>query len=266
MKLGIASDLHLEFSTTRFEMDEVPDILLLAGDIFVADCLVFKESGYRKEKREEFLEFLHYVSKTFPQTYLIAGNHEFYGSEYSKALSLIQSTIDQEKINNIRFLDKKYVELSSELLLFGGTLWTNFNDNPSDKMYARGIMNDFRVIKRHYNNEFRKFIPDDACLEFYDTIRELDKCLSSDKKIIVMTHHAPCGLSVADEYKGARLNCAYYSDLSQKILDNPQIKIWVHGHLHNESDYYLGSTRIICNPRDYHTDASPTKLKVIEID
>lgn len=32
------------------------------------------------------------------------------------------------------------------------------------------------------------------------------------------------------------------------ILSYPQIKAWIHGHIHHSSDYYIGDKRIICNP------------------
>jgi hypothetical protein len=47
------------------------------------------------------------------------------------------------------------------------------------------------------------------------------------------------------------VNGAYSSDLSEFILDRPQIKVWTHGHTHDKYDYMVGSTRVICNPRGY---------------
>ena len=35
------------------------------------------------------------------------------------------------------------------------------------------------------------------------------------------------------------------------IMDNPNIKLWIHGHVHNNFDYMIGDTRVICNPRGY---------------
>jgi len=48
------------------------------------------------------------------------------------------------------------------------------------------------------------------------------------------------------------MNGAYHSDLSNIMLDNPQIKLWTHGHTHNCFDYVIGETRVVCNPRGYH--------------
>ena len=43
----------------------------------------------------------------------------------------------------------------------------------------------------------------------------------------------------------------YSSDLSEIILDHPEIKLWTHGHTHDPFDYMIGTTRIVCNPRGY---------------
>jgi hypothetical protein len=56
--------------------------------------------------------------------------------------------------------------------------------------------------------------------------------------------------------------------LSEFIMDHPQIKLWTHGHTHEEFDYMVGSTRIICNPRgyiNYENKADSFKLKTVEI-
>ena len=55
---------------------------------------------------------------------------------------------------------------------------------------------------------------------------------------------------------------------SEFMLDNPQIKLWTHGHTHEDFDYMIGSTRIVCNPRGYiHLEerADRFELKVIEV-
>jgi Icc-related predicted phosphoesterase len=73
-----------------------------------------------------------------------------------------------------------------------------------------------------------------------------------DQKFVVVGHHAPSKLSTHPRYQNETLmNGGYSSDLSQFILDNPQIKLWTHGHIHNNSDYMIGSTRVMCNPRGY---------------
>ena len=62
-------------------------------------------------------------------------------------------------------------------------------------------------------------------------------------------------MSTHEQYKSQYLmNGAYSSDLSEFILDHPQIKLWTHGHTHHPFDYVIGETRIVCNPRGYESD------------
>jgi len=64
------------------------------------------------------------------------------------------------------------------------------------------------------------------------------------------------------------MNGGFSSDLSEFIMDRPQIKYWQHGHHHNESDYMLGETRVVCNPRGYiryEQRAKEFQLKYVEV-
>jgi len=86
---------------------------------------------------------------------------------------------------------------------------------------------------------------------------------------VVCGHHAPSTLSTHPRYKDERImNGAYSSDLSEFIMDRPQIKLWTHGHTHEPFDYMLGDTRIVCNPRGYigyEMRAEEFKLKFVEV-
>jgi hypothetical protein len=64
------------------------------------------------------------------------------------------------------------------------------------------------------------------------------------------------------------MNGGYSSDLSAFILDHPQIKLWTHGHTHEDFDYMIGSTRIVCNPRgydNYEERAERFTLKYVDV-
>jgi hypothetical protein len=76
-----------------------------------------------------------------------------------------------------------------------------------------------------------------------------------DKKCVVVGHHAPSFKSVHEQYASQTLmNGGYASDLSEFIMDHPQIKLWTHGHMHQPFDYVIGETRVVCNPRGYEND------------
>lgn len=64
---------------------------------------------------------------------------------------------------------------------------------------------------------------------------------------------APTHLSIAPQYVNDKhMNGGYFSQLDDFILDNPRIKLWIHGHTHTKFDYMVGDyTRVVCNPRGY---------------
>jgi hypothetical protein len=39
--------------------------------------------------------------------------------------------------------------------------------------------------------------------------------------------------------------------MDQFIMDRPEIALWTHGHTHEDFDYMIGTTRVVCNPRGY---------------
>ena len=45
-----------------------------------------------------------------------------------------------------------------------------------------------------------------------------------------------------------------------ELTDN--IKLWVHGHTHDEFDYKIGITRVVCNPRGYPKEKSNWHFKL----
>lgn len=90
-----------------------------------------------------------------------------------------------------------------------------------------------------------------------------------DEKFVVVGHHAPSKQSTHPRYQHDTLmNGAYSSDLNDFILAHPQIKLWTHGHTHEDFDYMLGTTRVFCNPRgyiNYESKADYWTLKSVEV-
>jgi Icc-related predicted phosphoesterase len=64
---------------------------------------------------------------------------------------------------------------------------------------------------------------------------------------VVVSHHAPHPRSISDQFKSHPLNPAFVSDLS-RMIDRYAPDMWIHGHTHSSFDYFVGPTRIICNP------------------
>jgi Icc-related predicted phosphoesterase len=240
MKLAYCSDLHLEFATLDFQNDQDADVLVLAGDIFVAAYLNHPSVGV------EFDLFLRRCSERFEHVVYVAGNHEFYDSGFLNTRATLVNFVSQ--YSNVYYLEKDFIELEGYTFV-GATLWTDMNKgDPSTKWHLSRAMSDFSVI------DFGKFTVDHAETQHdltMDYFRYVISTTSTDK-FVVVSHHAPTFVSVHEMYRQDRLmNGGYASDLSDFILDRPSIKLWVHGHMHTPSDYMMGETRVVANPRGY---------------
>jgi hypothetical protein len=115
------------------------------------------------------------------------------------------------------------------------------------------------------------FSPQDAADDFDKMYGYIQSVIEGrfDDKFVVCTHHAPSKGSEHPRYQHDTLmNGAYNSVLDEYILDHPQIKLWTHGHTHEDFDYMIGTTRVVCNPRgyiNYESRADRFKLKILEV-
>jgi hypothetical protein len=86
---------------------------------------------------------------------------------------------------------------------------------------------------------------------------------------VVVGHHAPSKSSEHPRYAHDQLmNGAYNSRLDQFIMDRPGIKLWTHGHTHEDFDYMIKGCRVVCNPRgyiNYEDRADRFQLKFVEV-
>ena len=121
---------------------------------------------------------------------------------------------------------------------------------------VRDMMNDFRIIKKETEG-YTNLKPIDTVFRHRNMLDYIKTVVAErpDEKFVVVGHHSPSFQSVHESYKSETLmNGAYHSDLSEFILDRPQIKLSTHGHTHHRLDYMIGETRVVCNPRGYQSD------------
>jgi hypothetical protein len=137
-------------------------------------------------------------------------------------------------------------------------LWTDMNRGDPITLHAvKDMMNDFRII-RNDQKGFTQLKPADVAVRHRETLQYFKHVLDDNKenKCVIVGHHSPSYQSIHPQYANEYLmNGAYHSDLSEFILDHPQIILWTHGHTHHAFDYQIGNCRIVCNPRGYESDS-----------
>lgn len=271
MKLALASDVHLEFGDINLENTENADILILAGDICVAkDCI---DPNYMGERNRNFFQR---VATQFPKVIYIMGNHEHYDGDFIKSKVILQKMFDDLFLSNVFLLEKESITIDN-FTFIGGTLWTDMNKKDPLTMWNAGkSMNDYKIVRnsiRGYSGGgyVSRLQPEDTLQEHETMLDYINTTVQDkfDQKFVVVGHHAPSFTSVALGYQNDTLmNGNFFTDLTEFIMDRPQIKLWIHGHMHNKSDYMIQSTRVVCNPRGYwghESSADHFKLQYIEI-
>lgn len=269
MKLAIASDLHLEFEHIRLDNTEGADVLILAGDI----CTV-KHYHSRPNMEAAYHEFFRNVSEQFKHVLYVVGNHEHYNYLFIHTVTDLKAKLAEFK--NIHVLDNETFDLDN-FTFVGSTLWTDMNIGcPQTMDAAKMFMPDFKIIKYFDGANYYKYSPAQSIIEHNKSVgfirHVIRNCQDKDnyleRSVVVITHHAPSAKSIHKMYEHETLmNGAFYSNLDHimELADN--VKLWVHGHMHNEFDYNIGITNVVCNPRGYPKEGShgSFKLKYVEI-
>jgi Icc-related predicted phosphoesterase len=183
---------------------------------------------------------------------MVMGNHEHYHHRFDKTYNDFKAILPA----NVVLLEKEFVEYEG-VVFMGATLWTDLNrGDPMTVHVVRNMMNDYRVIQNHYadKNQYYKLTPEVTVDEHRKTLKAFKMFLemTRDKPVVVITHMSPSFASVNEKYLNAGVsNGGYASDLSEFILDHENIRVWVHGHMHDGVDYQIGNTRVLANPRGY---------------
>lgn len=118
-------------------------------------------------------------------------------------------------------------------------------------------MNDFRLIYVETDvTLLRPLSPETTVERHLQSIAFISDALKKHRnwKCFVVTHHAPSSRSVSRQYQGDSLNPAFFTDLTNLILEYQPVA-WAHGHMHDSQRYHIGRTTVICNPLGYYPSA-----------
>jgi Icc-related predicted phosphoesterase len=270
MKIRLVSDLHLEFSDVHINNDDNCDVLILGGDICIAQDLhdhpepnnssdqaaIANGTGLsrRQQSAQRYRDFFKRCSFQFPHVIYIMGNHEFYHGKFYAGVDYMREEL--AKYPNIYMLEQD-TKIIDDVVFVGGTLWTNMNKRDPLTMHAiEGMMNDFRVVRNDQRN-YATMSALDVAVRHDKTLGYIKLVLDEhkDARCVVVGHHTPSFQSMHPMYANDTLmNGGYHSELSEFIMDHPQIRLWTHGHTHHPFDYKIGETRVVCNPRGYEND------------
>lgn len=248
-RIDLVSDLHLECKELELQGG---DLLILAGD---AMEVTNYSRAFHKTRlntaipQDKFLRFFEYECAKYEKVLYVMGNHEHYMGIFENTAKTLRRCLP----DNVIVLDRDVYD-AGDILFVGATLWTNCNNDDWHTHYhlAR-CMNDFRVIKKT-QAEQKRFTTHDSVEQHASDFAYIKTIVeqNAQRDICVITHHTPSWRSCAEKYRMDRLmNGGFHTELSEFILDHPNIKTWCHGHTHDAFDYMIGECRVVCNPRGY---------------
>lgn len=227
MKFRIVSDLHLDFEYKELSIlpDEDEQVLILAGDTTA--------------NLDLFDEFLLDITYRFKQVFIIYGNHEYYGHSMETHKDALYELCTE--YHNIQVLDNLAVNYEG-VTIYGGTLWTNAYKDPAS------WLNDFNVVQYRDENGDNLYYEEhkNQLYHIVEMIKGFD---------VIITHHAPSYKSVSPMFENSQMNKYFVNNLDTLIIDNDdKLKLWVHGHCHNSSNYMIGNCNVLCNPKGYKNE------------
>lgn len=234
IRLNILSDLHLGKAGMPLPHTKA-DIVILAGDIARPERAIEWAMGFDK-----------------PVLY-VPGNHEFYGGSID---GTIEELFRLTEGTHIRLLHNQQACLHG-IRFLGSTLWSDFNlegNGPAREMaiaQALRLTYDYSRIKSPASPQ-GLLTPQEIESLFADNRTWLEGKLSEhhDGPTVVITHHAPSPRSIHPRFADSAINTCFVSN-NENLMGADRVALWIHGHTHNNFDYTVAGTRVLCNPRGY---------------
>lgn len=236
LRVAVMSDLHLEESAWTPPPFQA-DLVVLAGDI------AHGTDGIR------------WAAETFagrPVVY-VGGNHEHWEAD-SAAAAVARLAAAAAATDNVRYLENAKLETYVAgrcLRILGTTLWADYGLHgpafrPERMAFAAETAKDYRNILV----DGRPLAPEDVAA-WHRAARdwlepELHRAFAGTT--IVVTHHAP-SIQSLNRKRWERPAVAGAATNQESLILRTRPALWIHGHTHDDADYWIGDTRIVSNQR-----------------
>ena len=249
-KLTILSDLHIDINKDYdFSALKDQEFVIIAGDI----------AGNPPQVK-------HFIENNISHGLFIEGNHLGYSKSGQYQIDFRQGAErwlrNEFKDSPVKYLENDIYE-HEDVIFIGCTLWTdfelygqNYKEDAINVAWTR--MNDYNYIMCEHDEDLVKLFPRKTINWHIKSVNFIQKICKEnpDKKIVIISHHAPSKKSIATQYRSSEVNPAYASDLEWLIEKYPNIKLWIHGHNHSNSNYNIGQCKVICNPFGYYNECN----------
>ena len=242
MKLQIASDIHREFGHSPNVPDVGADVLVLAGDIGMAD--------------DETVEWLRGLSGRYEAVLYVPGNHEFYGKDLADANSFMSG---MSAYGGFEWMNNQAVQVG-ERRFVGSPLWANFCHEPLSMFNAGRAINDFRRI-RHGSG----LMTPAAMLDLHtEAVKFLTETVQPGD--IVITHWPPTLMARNTGFPMDDIAKYFCADIPGVVVST-RPELWICGHTHHNVDFMFGETRILSNQGGYphETIAGYDPGRIVEV-
>jgi predicted phosphodiesterase len=169
-----------------------------------------------------YQKFLTETSYYFDQVLILSGNHEydnFHTSRFHDVEMRIK-TICSIK-NNLLYLQKDTFNYN-DITVAGCTLWSS-KPKTKHELHIDHVNWLTKTLKQNAQNNF-----------------------------VVVTHHCPLYECLLPKYANKTPN--YFASHQERLLKMDNLKLWIHGHSHNNNKLYIHNKWIVSNQYGSYED------------
>jgi predicted phosphodiesterase len=246
VKIQLLSDLHME-THPNWRPTPAPgaDVLVLAGDIGSY------QPGHQMADEDFGLRPFSPLTGWPTPVIFVPGNHEYDTLDFDVAHARLRDTCDRLGmiwLERETFISPWTDSLGQRLRFVGTTLWTDFAALGAPEKAYRAA--NYYLKKTGTTRHGEQFLAEQLrqqglqCQEWLKT----ELAIPFAGTTVAVTHFAP-SLKSADPRYGMTPGTAGFCNNLDPLFT--QAQLWLHGHLHAPSDYWVGDCHVVANPLGY---------------